>query len=172
MWTLGSHSLSQNLINDLGREARCAGEVTQGQGRLLRAQADGMWLLKCHIEAVWCAGYSRRTVSIMACVVMTACLYGFAPRERMDALRPPVKSPSQRRRSGSTRTSQENLIRGTVTLVFAFFLASCLPKSGGHQQQRDALTSAVFLVSPLTKMLSFQRRRLSAGGLACETVSN
>lgn len=156
MWTLGSHSLRRNLINDLGREARRAREVTQGHGRLLRTQPDGMWLLKCHIEAVWCAGYSRRTVSIMACVVMTVCLYGLASRERMDALRPPVTSPSQQRRSGNTRTSQENLIRGTVTLVCCLFLAACPPKSGESQQQRH-------LVSPLTKMLSFQHRRVSAG---------
>lgn len=46
----------------------------------------------------------------------------FRPRERMDALRPSVNSPSQQRRSGNTQTSQENLIKGTVILVFAFFL--------------------------------------------------
>ncbi|TNM88806.1 hypothetical protein fugu_005060, partial [Takifugu bimaculatus] len=34
-------------------------------------------------------------------------------REWMDALRPPATSPSQQRRSGTTRTSQENLIRVT-----------------------------------------------------------
>lgn len=148
MWTLGSHSLSQNLINDLGREAKCAGEGTEGQGHidgLLRPQADGMWLLKCHIAAVWCAGYSGRTVSIMVCVVMTVCFYGLVPREWMDALRPPVMSPSQQRRSGTTRTSQENLIRGTVTSIFAFFLLS--PKSGGRQQQCSALTSTPFHTS-------------------------
>lgn len=54
MWTLGSQNVRQNLINDLGREARCAGEVTQGQGRLLRTQADGMWLLKCHRGSLMC----------------------------------------------------------------------------------------------------------------------
>lgn len=104
----------------------------------------------------------------MACVVMTVCLYAFAPRERMDAPGPPVTSPSQQRRSGNTWSSRENLIRGTVTLVFAFFLLHV------SQSQEDTNTKNIgrFLVSPLTKMLSFQQRRLSAGVLACETVSN
>lgn len=138
MWTLGSHSLKQNLINDLGGEARCAGEVTQGQERLLRT-GWWVWLLKCHKDTVWYAGYSRRTVSMMICVVMMVCLYVFAPRERVDALRPPVNSPSQQRRSDNTQTSQENLIRGTVTVVFAFFLLR-VPQSARYQQ-RNALTS-------------------------------
>lgn len=77
----------------------------------------------------------------MACVVMTACLYCLVPREWMDALRPPVTSPSQQRRSDKTRTNQENLIRGTVTLIFAFFLLSSYLQSGGRQQQCGALTS-------------------------------
>lgn len=130
MWTPGSHSLRHNLINDLGRAARCAGEVNQGKRRILRTQADGTRLLKCHIDAVWCAGYSRRMVSIMACVVMMVCLHAFPLREQMDALRPPVTSPSQQRRSGNTRTSQENLIRGTVIFVFAFFLQNVSQSQG------------------------------------------
>ncbi|XP_029683282.1 protein CFAP20DC [Takifugu rubripes] len=38
-------------------------------------------------------------------------------REWMDALRPPATSPSQQRRSGTTRTSQENLIRAYRSMM-------------------------------------------------------
>lgn len=93
--------------------------------RFLRAQDDGTPLLKCHIEAIWCAGYSRRMVSIMACVVMTVCLYGLFPREWMDVLSPPIMPPSQQRRSGNTWNNHENLIRGTVTLILVLFARRC-----------------------------------------------
>lgn len=88
---------------------------------LLRAQDDETPLLKCHIEAIWCARYSRRMVSIMACVVMTVCLYGLFPREWMDVFSPPIMPPSQQRRSGNTWNNHKNLIRGTVTLILDLF---------------------------------------------------
>lgn len=113
----------------------------------------------------------------MACVVMTVCFYGLVPREWMDALRPPVTSPSQQRRSGTTRTSQENLIRGTVTLIFAFFFPyRASPKSGGRQQQCGALTSTPFHtsagVNAYKNVKLSTKTAVSGRGLACETVSN
>lgn len=81
-------------------------------------------------------GYSRRTANVMACVVMTVCLYGLFPREWMDVLSPPIMPPSQQRRSGNTWNNRENLIEGTVTLMFVPLHSSdcsCPMKSGKRQ---------------------------------------
>lgn len=183
MWTLGSHSLSQNLINDpSGKTVRRERLSVQekwlkddgGLDGLLRADDDGASLLKCRTEAIWCAGYSagysRSMVSIMACVVMTVYLYGLFPREWMDVLSPPIMPPGQQRRSGNTLNIQENLRGGTVTLIFVLFAPRCSFLSFkvrpgqqtiqcfniNHTNWANAQNKWKHsLVSELTKMLSF-----------------
>lgn len=130
MWTLGSHSWSRKSNKWSFRWNREVQRLSVREKWLkdkgsfdgfLGAWDDGTPLLKCHIEAIWCARYSRRMVSIMACVVMTVCFYGLFPREWMDVLSPPIMPPSQLRRSGNTRNNLENLISGTVTLILVLF---------------------------------------------------
>ncbi len=156
MWTLGSHSLSQNLINDpsgktVRRERLSVQEkwLKDGGGLdgLLRASDDGASLQKYRIEAIWCAGYSARysrsMESVMACVVMTVYLYGLFPREWMDVLSPPIMPPSQQGRSDNTWNIRENPLGGTVTLIFVLFAPRC---SFMGSKQCHALTLTTLIV--------------------------
>lgn len=73
-----------------------------------------------------------------------------------------VSQPTEKVRQHTDQSGKSNHRYSNLRLCL--FLAACLPKLGGHQQQRGALTSAAFPVSPRTKTLRFQHRRLSAGG--------
>lgn len=77
----------------------------------------------------------------MACVVMTACLYGLFPREWMDVLSPPIMPPGEQRRSDNTRNNHENLIRGTVTLILVLLAADTrlCPLKSGRQKNNMVL---------------------------------
>lgn len=68
-----------------------------------------------------------------------------------------VSQPTEKVRQHTDQSGKSNQRYSNLSLCLFFLLR---------------VSSAAFLVSALTKMLSFQHRRLSAGGLACETVSN